>query len=332
MPEERPIHVFLSSDENYAPHLAAAVVSILRNANPDDRLAFHVLSTGITETSRERLARLAEDQGATLRFIEADADTLKTFERVMVLHENDYVNVTSYLRLAMGELFPDLDRLIYLDCDIIVRKSLSPLWNAGLAGYVLGAVEDQGFGEKMDIEKGLLGVSRYFNSGVLLVDLDRWRRERCGERCLEFARTNTLPTIWHDQTILNAVFKDQVLFLGQEWNMMAYDAWRVTREGRVPAGWEVPMSDPSIVHYTAAKPWLYETRHVPFGEDYWKALAETAWGDRETLEGKAGDFRRCRIRETWRHPREAVRALLGLSEWFPALPRGLCLAISGGGK
>ena len=102
MPEERPIHVFLSSDENYAPHLAAAVVSILRNANPDDRLAFHVLSTGITETSRERLARLAEGQGATLRFIEADANTLKTFERVMVLHENDYVNVTSYLRLAMG--------------------------------------------------------------------------------------------------------------------------------------------------------------------------------------------------------------------------------------
>ncbi len=332
MPEESPIHVFLSSDESYAPHLAVTVVSILRNANPDDRFTFHVLSRGITETSRERLVRLAEGQGAALFFIEADANMLRTFEGVMVLHENDYVNVTSYLRLAVGELFPDLSRILYLDCDVVVRKSLSPLWKTDLAGHVLGAVEDQGFGEKMDFEKQLLGVSRYFNSGVLLIDLDLWRRECCGERCLEFARTNTLPTIWHDQSILNAVFKDQVLFLGQDWNLMACDAWRVTRQGRIPAGWEDAMNDPSIVHYTAAKPWLYETRHVLFEEDYWKALAETTWGDRKTLEGKAEKFRQCRARETWRHPREAALALLGLAEWPPALPNGLCLAISGSGK
>ena len=332
MTEEGRIDIFLSSDENYAPHLAVAVVSILRNANPDDRIAFHVASRGITETSRGRLACLAESRGATLRFIDVSEGLVRAYEKTMVLQQNDYVNVTSYFRLAMGELFPDLDRIIYLDCDVIARKSFSPLWKTDLGGQVLAAVEDQGFGERMDFEKGLLGVSRYFNSGVLLVDLDRWRREHCGERCLEFALTSTLPTIWHDQTILNAVFKDRVLFLGQEWNLMAYDAWRVTREGRIPAGWEEAMKDPSIVHYTAAKPWHYETRHVPFGDDYWKALAETPWGDRNTLKEKMFGFRRERIREGWRHPRESLLALLSLAEWSPAVPKGLCLAVTGNGK
>jgi lipopolysaccharide biosynthesis glycosyltransferase len=330
MAEKGPIQVFFSSDENYVPHLAAAMVSIMGSANPQDRIAFHVLGRGLSGTSRARLSGLVEGKGGTLRFLGVTPETEKLFEQVMVLRENDYVNVSSYLRLAMGELFPDLHRILYLDCDIIVRKSLSPLWETDLNGGVLAAVEDQGFGEKMDFEKGLLGVTRYFNSGVLLVDLDQWREQKCGSKCLEFARTNTLPTIWHDQTILNAVFRDQVLFLGQEWNLMAYDAWRVTREGKVPPGWETPMADPSIVHYTAAKPWLFETRHVPFGEGYWKALAETPWGGRETFEEKIRSFRRARVREAWRHPREALLALVGLGDWLPVLPRGLDLQEQGG--
>jgi lipopolysaccharide biosynthesis glycosyltransferase len=196
----------------------------------------------------------------------------------------------------------------------IVRHSLSPPLGNGLGRQgpgCLGAVEDQGFGEKMAFEKGLLGVERYFNSGVLLVDLVRWREENCGKRCLEFSRTNTLPTIWHDQTMLNAVLKGRVFSLGQEWNLMAY---------------------PSIVHYTAAKPWLYEMRHVPFSETYWKAVAKTPWGSREALERKAEEFRKARLREAWRHPWEAVLRLVGLGERIPTLPNALLGAQKGAGN
>lgn len=329
MTKASPIHLFFSSDENYVPHLAASLVSALDSAAPDDRLAFHLLSLGISETSRKTLSGLAEKRGASLEFIEVSPAMTKVYEKIVVLRDNDYVNVSSYLRLAVGELFPDLHRILYLDCDIIVRHSLSSLWETDLGGNVLGAVEDQGFGEKMDTEKGLLGVERYFNSGVMLVDLDRWRAGNYDERCLDFARTNTLPTIWHDQTILNAVLKGRVRFLGQEWNLMAYDAWRVTREGKIPHGWETPMADPSIVHYTAAKPWLYEMRHVPFAEEYWKALAKTPWGTREILESKAEEFQKARLRQAWRHPREAILSLLGLGEWLPVLPKGFLSAMEG---
>jgi lipopolysaccharide biosynthesis glycosyltransferase len=217
----------------------------------------------------------------------------------------------TYFRLMIGSLFPELDRLLYLDCDLVVRKSLRPLWNTPLCGKTLGAVEDQGRDEKLAREKRLLGADPYLNSGVLLVDLDAWRGRESERRFIEFARENRdLPRNWHDQSLLNAVLKDEVLFLDRTWNVMVG-----TPEG-------IP-ENPAIVHYTFSKPWKYPYRHVLYADDYWKYRKGTPWGGKGNLEDIKRLFRAERVKEAWRHPKQILRALSGIERWEPALPKGL---------
>lgn len=311
MPEESPIHVFLSSDENYAPHLAVTAASIVGNAALEDRVSFHVLACGLSAGTRQELARIAARRGFPVHFVETRPEMLHFAEQVATPMPDNVLPDLTYFRLMIGTLFPELDRLLYLDCDLVVRKSLGPLWNTPLCGKMLGAVEDQGRDEKLAREKRLLGADPYLNSGVLLVDLEAWRAGEAERRFVEFAKTHRdLPRYWHDQSLLNVVLKDEVLFLDRTWNSMVS-----TPEG-------IP-ENPAIVHYTFSKPWKYQYRHVPYADDYWKYRKGTPWGSKGTLEELKRLFRAERVKEAWRHPKQILRALSGLERWAPALPEGL---------
>lgn len=311
MHEESPIHVFLSSDENYAPHLAVTLASIVGNAAQEDRVSFHVLACGLSAGTRREISRIAALRDFPVHFVETRPEMLHFAEQVATPMPDNVLPDLTYFRLMIGALFPGLDRLLYLDCDLVVRKSLGPLWSTPLCGKMLGAVEDQGKDEKLANEKRILGADPYLNSGVLLVDLEAWRAREAERRFLEFARENRdLPRYWHDQSLLNAVLKDEVLFLDRTWNSMVS-----TPEG-------IP-ENPAIVHYTYSKPWKYKYRTVLFADDYWKYRKETPWGDKGNLEVIKRHFRAERARESWRHPKQVLRALSGLERWEPALPKGL---------
>lgn len=311
MHEESPIHVFLSSDENYVPHLAVAVASIVDNAAQEDRVSFHVLACGFSADTRRELSRIASRRDFPVSFVETRPEMHHFAEQVATPKPDNILPDMTYFRLMIGTLFPELDRLVYLDCDLVVRKSLGPLWKTPLYGKMLGAVEDQGRDEKLANEKRILGADPYLNSGVLLVDLEAWRAGEAERRFVEFAGAHRdLPRYWHDQSLLNAVLKDDVLFLDRTWNSM------VSTPGGIP-------EDPAIIHYTYSKPWKYPYRTVLFAEDYWKYRKETHWGGTATLEEIKRRFRAERLRESLRHPKQVLRALAGLERWEPALPKGL---------
>jgi lipopolysaccharide biosynthesis glycosyltransferase len=311
MSEKGPIQVFFSSDENYAPHLATAIASVVSNAAPEDRVSFHILSCDLSPGTRQGFYGLAGEKGFPVHFLEPLEDMALFAKQVATPTPDNFLPDLTYYRLMMGSLFPELERILYLDCDLVVRKSLGPLWAASLEGKLLGAVEDQGECEELAREKELLGADPYLNSGVLLVDLEAWRARDTERRFIEFAQQNRdLPRLWHDQSLINAILKDEVLFLDRTWNAMVSN----------PAG--VP-EDPAVAHYTYAKPWKYQYRHVLAADEYWKYRKMTPWGRKALLDPVKKHFLSERAREAWRHPKQLLRPALGLERWTPALPAGL---------
>ena len=302
------IPVFFCADEAFAPHLAAAVASIVSNLEHGDRVRFHVLSNGFPRTVERDLSAVAETASSSIRFLHPRKDLEQFAEAVSADSPCHRLPKLAYYRLMMGSLFPDLHRILYLDCDMIVLESLAPLWNTPLGGMTLGAVEDQGRGKALENEKAILGVGRYLNSGLLLVDLDTWRARDTEGRLRRFGETRRdIPRLWHDQTMLNAVLKNETLFLEPRWNRMVQYA-----EARNPA----------IVHFAgSAHPWTYNSAPVPFSERYWQYRRMTPWGSEASLRPVGACFRREKVRLAWRHPRDFALSLLGLSApWAPAAP------------
>lgn len=318
------IHLFLVSDDAYAPHLGTLIQSVAESAKGEDRFVFHVMTCGITPRNLKGLQEIAERGGHGAAFLEPDRALMNLVRKVAAPYPYDNFPEMTYYRLGMGSLFPGLDRLIYLDSDMIVLKSLRPLWETQLGGKTAAAVEDQGVSELIESERKNLGVDRYLNAGMLLVDLEAWRCRKTEERFARFAAERTdVVRRCHDQSLLNVVLKDEILFLGKEWNLMVHDAAEAADRGPVDSELARAMEDPAIVHFTCSKPWNYHSRAIPFTDRYWTFRESTPWGGNE-LNQIRKKLRWEKLRHAWRHPRDFALSLLGFSApWAPAVPKGL---------
>ena len=121
------------------------------------------------------------------------------------LQRSSAITRTAYARLTLGSVLPkQVARCIYLDCDLVVQRDIVDLWETDLQDFALGAVDNALWDDPRSYQRRLgLKNPSYFNSGVLLVDVDRWRAERIGKRALEFAQKAGDLLILHDQDALN---------------------------------------------------------------------------------------------------------------------------------
>lgn len=260
------IHIAVAFDESYAPHAAATMASILVNAASEDQLEFHVLDNGLLDASRNWLIELVRAYGSKIQFIKPD---LARFAACPTKHHAR----AAYSRLALPDLLPALDRIIYLDSDLIVLRSLGPVWASDLKGNAALVVRDAAdlFGSHFLEHKQRLGLrldQPAFNSGVMLLDLKMWREHRLVEAVLAWIERNPHLMLHSDQDALNAVLKDQVGFLDPAWNVQVpliraiHYCWIQQPE------WVAAVRSPAIIHYTGnAKPWLFSCA-VPRRRDY----------------------------------------------------------------
>jgi lipopolysaccharide biosynthesis glycosyltransferase len=193
----------------------------------------------------------------------------------------------AWLRLFLPELLPDLSRVIYLDVDMIVRDSLEELWCLDLGEHWFAAVTDipKKVGGVLAYQRvGLAEASLYFNSGLLLIDLGRFRRERVAERVLRFAAEHPDKVALADQDPLNAVLHTHRYALPLRWNVMA-----PMHEGGIDHGFpftqaeaDEAMRRPAVIHYSGLwKPWHYRSKH-PLRRLYTEYRKQSPWPDWQT--------------------------------------------------
>ena len=268
------IHVAFAADAAYVPYCAVAMRSVLdhRGARP---VTLHLLhGDDLSRSDRDALAGLTGD---ALRLHHVADDEVAGLPAV------DRFGATVWRRLRLDAHLPDVDRVLYLDADTFVVAPLDELWELDLGGRPLAAVAnvvEPGLRHRAEV-LGLADMRRYFNSGVLLFDLDAVRAGDLLARVTTTARDLGDRLLWPDQDALNVAFADAWHPLHPRWNCMnSLRAWRPWAEDVLGADAVAEaLADPAIVHFEGpdlGKPWHYLSSH-PLTARYRAALARTPW-------------------------------------------------------
>lgn len=249
-----PITIVAAADNRYALPLAVLLRSIQIHCSDPESLRFCVLDMGLSEANRQRVAR-AVDLVATTRLQWLSIEP----QRFADLPLREHLTPAIYARLLIPDLLPKSTKALYFDADIIVVDDVVKLWNALSPEDLLCAVQDPGaplvsseLGLANYRELGLSPQTKYFNSGVLAINLERFRTEGLGRQALDYVRRHRETIHFPDQDALNAVVAGRWRPLPRRWNFMLLPDARQEWPG---------LDDISVLHFVWTKPWFYDCTH-----------------------------------------------------------------------
>lgn len=252
---DKHIPIFFSTDDNYIPYLDVAISSLIANASKGYKYRIIVLNTGLKSENIEKIKK-NEQEGFTIDFI----DIGKHVEDIKSRFKDVYhFSVVTYYRLFIASLFPEYDKIVYLDCDLVVLGDVSELYNTDLGESIIGAAPEQ-FVQNTDefrayAEKALgVDPDGYVNAGVLVISLDKFREHRIEERFIDLISSYDFDLLDPDQAYINFLCSGKIHMLPNGWNK---EPMELPCEGRK-----------NIVHYALyKKPWQYDD--VLDGEYFW---------------------------------------------------------------
>ena len=187
-----------------------------------------------------------------------------------------HITQAMYYRYLFADMLPrEITKIIYLDADIICKGDILPLWQTDLQGRVLGAVRD--YGEDRSCERIGLKNGRYFNSGVLLMDLEKWRKQKLTQQLFQWLEAvGDTKILWGDQDALNGVIDGEFTELPQIFNGIVINNTTLNED-----------LDMVIVHYIDyVKPW-----HIYYVDGnakalYWEYVKKSLWSALKPVDGQ----------------------------------------------
>ena len=251
----KEIPIFFSTDDNYIPYLDVAVSSLIANASKEFNYRIIILNTGLNESNIYKIKQ-NEREKFKIDFV----DISDGVEKIKSKLKNVYhFSIVTYYRLFIASLFPQYDKVIYLDCDIVVLGDISELYHTELGDNILGACPEQFVQNTKEFRAyaaEALGVDpdRYVNAGVLLMNLAEFRKNRIEEQFVRLITEHDFDLLDPDQAYLNYLCFDKIQILSNGWNK---EPMPLACEGKK-----------NIVHYALyKKPWQYDD--VMDGEYFW---------------------------------------------------------------
>lgn len=257
------ISIALASDNVYAQHLGCAIASILLSSQNEEKFSFFILDNGISDQNKAKIRQLKQLKDCELIFFSID------MERFSECPELGHFTRNTFSRLLLPELLPEVERVLYLDSDMIVTGPLTELWETDLNGKALGAVKDSLTESLEDARKNFPGfdfTNDYFNAGMLLLDLKQIREEGWFQKVLDWIPRQE-KLLFPDQDALNTFFHEKYTQLPKHWNLQVSPE----NEKTVPSDFQ------GILHFiTGFKPWHYQYPH-PAKSFYFSVLSRTPW-------------------------------------------------------
>jgi lipopolysaccharide biosynthesis glycosyltransferase len=270
------IHLLLCGNARYLQHIAVCLTSLLAN-NPDVFVDAVIVGRASEQLDQAKLRRsLARFSNHSVSFREF----IPPADRQLPLNPRAHYTLDNWTRLWVEEFFADdVDRVLYLDGDIVVVGSIAPLWHVDLEGALFGAVDIPG-SDRGVTHLGLQPEDGYFNSGVLLIDLKRWRTTRAFDAVLGYVETYPeLMTRDVDQEALNGCFYRNRKRLDYKWNAISPFFREPCALPLTRAEIESVRQDARVIHFNGSlKPWSYFCDH-PRKFEYEKYLRMTEWRD-----------------------------------------------------
>ncbi|MEL0613804.1 glycosyltransferase family 8 protein [Marinomonas arenicola] len=263
------INIVLCSDENYASYSATVMVSALENTAEKKEFHFYLLTSNISDMTKNALLETIKSHGATISIIDVDTSEFSTPKLNL-----GRFGVGTLIRLYMHRYLPkQVTKVIYLDCDLVILGDLKQLWQQNLHGATIGAVND--------LCAPKYYQKNYFNAGVLLIDLHHWKQNKVGEKALNFLIQTPTKTKYLDQDALNYVIAGKWESLDLSWNFQPA-SYRAKEKGysylrNRQEELNRSIKKPNIVHFIGPiKPWHPQSSH-PLSELFISFSQMTPW-------------------------------------------------------
>ena len=262
------IPIFFAVDDGYIPFLAVTLKSMLSNASNNYNYDIKVLYTSISDENKTKILKLEADN-AKIEFVDLN---YYIEELQSKLYTRDYYTKTTYYRLLIPNLYPQYDKVVYLDSDLTILGDVSELYNIDIESNLVGAVPDgsvrkiKEFSEYVERVVGMNDYKNYFNAGVLVMNLKEMRNFEFQSKFL-YLLENMKFSVAQDQDYLNRICKGRTKILDSGWDVM-------------PLPTENPLheKDIKIIHYNLIyKPWHFD--NVLYQEYFWKYAKQTEFHD-----------------------------------------------------
>jgi lipopolysaccharide biosynthesis glycosyltransferase len=256
--------VLFCFDQNYEQHFGVAVTSLLLH-NPEQVQTVHIITERPSFKLKQQLSQLSAQYHVAIEIHEIESQQLEA------LKINDHFTPAIYYRLmAANVLPPTLSKVLYLDADLVVTGAIDELYQTDVSGYSVAAC-----GSKVVTTKQRLNLQGdyYFNSGVMLINLEEWRRNDTGMKAIALVRDQPQRIKYADQDALNILIDGNFYQLDHKWNTL------VDLDQR-----KYPTAESVIIHFVGSlKPWhswcINEHKHI-----YWTYLKRSLWAkSRPTL-------------------------------------------------
>lgn len=261
-------------DDRYAPMCATAIVSLCEN-NPNLDINYHIISVSLNQNNKAALKAITDRFGAEIRFYDVNQDVLKD----CVIRENDHVSLAAYLRILIPKILPDnIKTALYLDCDLIIIGDISELLKIDLVGFSIGVVKN-GIDNSDNINRLEYDKRHeYFNSGVMLMNLDYWRHKHIMEETFDYIYKYPHRLKFWDQDALNGVLFGTVKYISPKYNVQDSFYLKIYQTND-QYNVEIinAIKNPVILHFSSSrKPWYKDSLH-PLKNEFFKYLRKTPW-------------------------------------------------------
>lgn len=264
---DNAIHICLGihdKDGNYSVWAGTTMQSIVENTKAP--IVFHILHDDtLNEINKNKLSFIADNSGNDIEFHHFNSDVFGTFADSM----NRFAIGTMF-RIMLPDIMPDLKKIIYLDSDLFVNTDIEELWNLNIDNYCLAAAQDcstiRNWGTPYAVAAGQTSRDRYFNAGVLCMNLDNIRKNgSLFQQVIDYLNDN--PRTWlPDQDALNAIFSGKTLLIDEKWNYFIDEARKNNEK-----------AEKKIYHYAATLLMLHTNNEID--RAYYFTILRTPWGE-----------------------------------------------------
>lgn len=273
------LHILCATDDNYVPYCGVMLTSVFENNKDVSIHVYVIIDKPLSLSNRRRFQELAEKYHQQIEYLLINKEQLSIFPTKGM----DYWSIAMYYRIFAEELIPqEINRVLYLDCDIIVRGSLASLWNVDMTGKAIGVVPDifsfyDDYYERLQYSK----EAGYFNSGVLLMNLEYWREHKLCQQCMDYLNNNYARLFANDQDVLNAVLWDKKMRLPVTYNYQVQflaDYFYHNEEPKLQAEIWNTKDNPIVIHYAVpTKPWNVLYYQMPYKKIWWQYKRKSPW-------------------------------------------------------
>lgn len=246
------LDIIVSSDDNYIQHLMGMLCSLYEH-NKDHHIVLHMLRNGkLLPKNEDYIKGITERYGHECRFYTVDETPLQGVQ----FRKKRPLTMAAYYRLLLPNILTDLDKVLYLDCDMNVMDDISELFELELDNYALAAcLDDMPHTNQHRLQLQMQVGERTFNTGMMMCNLKYWRDHNSVEEMIEYARRPKKEILLHDQDVFNYQFKGHWYLLAPKWNRLSHRTQCINYPGYQDFDRDDYLHNPKIIHHFI-KPWF----------------------------------------------------------------------------